>query len=273
MIVTGGTIETDERSQLPGYSWPTRWSRPHWRILCYHTVPDDLVSAFRAQLVAFGAMGFTFIGLDQGLEICRKERFTRPTMTVTFDDGDLTVYRNALPILEELNIPAFLYLTADYVNKGKNYQSRNPLPIMTWDHAREWVRSGQGVGSHALTHVALRGCSESHLMHECTRSKQILEENLQVPIRHFSYPYGQHSGRTYRLLSEGRLYDSAATIDRGRMRAGHDLYRLRRDVCHPQWPLASVVRTMRLADWCYWLRYVRRYFQTYLHKRRCRATG
>jgi peptidoglycan/xylan/chitin deacetylase (PgdA/CDA1 family) len=252
---------------------PAGWSQPHWRILCYHTIPDSLTGAFRAQLTAFREMGFWFTDFDQGLKLCQGEGFTRPTMTVTFDDAYLTVYKNALPILEELGIKGFHYLIVDYVNKGSTYRAENPLPAMTWDHVRDWVGRGHGVGSHTFTHAHLEACSDSCLIDECVRSRQVLEEKLQVPICHFSYPCGFHSRRTYRLIRAGRLYDSVATIDRGRMWAGHDPYKLRRDVCDPRWSLESVLRVMRLADRWYWLRHFRRYWQRHLCQGRGRRIG
>ena len=253
--------------------FPRRWSKPHWRLLCYHKVPDSLIDAFRAQLIAFRDMGFSFIDLEQGLKLCQGEGFTRPTITVTFDDAYLTAYENALPVLEELGIKGFHYLIVDYVNKGRTYRAEEPLPAMTWDNVRDWVRMGHGVGSHTFTHAHLPACSDSRLIHECTLSKHVLEDRLQMPIRHFSYPCGFHSRRTYRLIKAAQLYDSAATIDRGRMWASHDPYALRRDVCDPGWPLASLVRTMRLADRWYWLRHFRRRWQRLLPKKRCRRIG
>ncbi len=240
--------------------YPTRWSKPHWRILCYHDIADHFVGNFRAQLTAFGEMGFSFVDLDSGLKLCRGEGFTNPLMTVTFDDGDLTVYKNALPILQDLGIRGFLYLIADYVNGGKAYHSKNLLPAMTWDHVRDWMGMGHGVGSHTLTHAPLRFCSDSRLLEECALSRQMLQNSLQVSISHLSYPFGEHSRRTHRLIKAARLYESAATIDRGRMWAGHDRYILRRDVCDPSTPVASLVRVMQLADRWYWLRYFRRYW-------------
>jgi peptidoglycan/xylan/chitin deacetylase (PgdA/CDA1 family) len=249
---------------------PAAWSKPHWRILCYHTVPDGLTDAFRAQLTAFREMGFWFTDFEQGLRLCQGQGFTRPTMTVTFDDAYRTAYTNALPVLEELGIKGFHYLIVDYVNTGHTYRAENPLPAMTWDQVRDWVRLGHGVGSHTFTHEHLEVCSDSRLIDECARSRRVLEERLQVPVCHLSYPCGYHSKRTYRLIKAGRLYDTAATIDRGRMRAGHDPYKLRRDVCDPRWSVESVVRVMRRADRWYWLRHVRRGWQRYLYQRRRR---
>lgn len=252
---------------MPAHSRPLWWSVPHWRILSYHGVPDSHVGDFQRQLVAFREMGFLFVDLETGLNACRSGGFQGPTMTVTFDDGDLTVYKNVLPILESLGIKGFLYLIANYINGGRTYHGKDLLPAMTWDHVREWMRMGHGVGSHALTHPPMSLCGDMRLIQEYARSREVLQENLQVAIRHFAYPFGEHSRRTYRFLKDQRLYDSAATLDRGRMRAGQDFYKLRRDACDSRTPVASLVRIMRLADRWYWLSQPRRYLS-----RHCRQT-
>jgi peptidoglycan/xylan/chitin deacetylase (PgdA/CDA1 family) len=246
---------------------PTSWSKPHWRILCYHAIPDGFTDGFRAQLVAFREMGFTFIDFDSGLNLCRGEGFTKPMMTVTFDDGHRTIHTNALPILEELGIKGFLYLIADNVNKSRTHRDENSLQVVTLGNVRDWIRMGHGLGSHTLTHAPLHLCSDSRLMQECTLSKQILEDIFQVPIRHLSYPFGQHSTRTYEFLRRGSSYDSAATTDRGKMSRGHDLFRLRRDVCDPKMSVESIVRVMQLADRWYWLRHFRRYWRRHFSQR------
>ena len=256
-----------ESPQISGCDCPASWSKPHWRILCYHAIPDSFTDGFRAQLTAFREMGFSFTDLDSGLNLCRGEGFTRPMVTVTFDDGHLTVYENALPILQELGIKGFLYLTADYIRRGKTYRDPDPLPAMTWDNVRDWIRMGHGIGSHTLTHPPLHLCSQLRLVQECVLSKQVIEENVQVPICHLSYPFGQHSKQIRKFIDDGQLYDSAATLERGKMRAGHDLHRLRRDDCDPGLPVASVVRLMRLADTWYWARHLRRCYLRYFRQR------
>ncbi len=227
-------------------------------MLCYHGVSADAVDTFRSQLEVLLQMGFTSVGFDEGFDAIMAGSLSRPIMTVTFDDGYSSVYENALPVLEELGIRAFLYVTADYIRKGVTYRDELPLSAMTWQQVREWLGAGHGVGSHTLTHAPLRLCSDSRLHQECAQSKAILEDNLQVPIRHLSYPWGQHSGRTHRLIEAQNLYDTAATIDRGGMRPGHDRWKLRRDACDPSIPVGAMLRIIRAADRYYWLRHFRR---------------
>jgi peptidoglycan/xylan/chitin deacetylase (PgdA/CDA1 family) len=245
-----------------------RWKKPHWRILCYHGIPFEYGNNFKNQLQTFYKMGFKFVGLDEGLSFLKKAKiFKNPIMTVTFDDGDRTICDIAQPILEELGIKAFLYVTADYIKKGTTYRDDNPLPAMNWEQLHQWAAIGHGIGSHTLTHAPLRQCNYTRLVQECVESKKMLEDNLQVPINNLSYPWGQHSHQTHDFFLKNNLYKSVATIDRGRIFPGYDPFRLRRDVCSPKMPLESMLRIMRLADRFYWLRHFRKkstgYFDTH----------
>lgn len=217
-----------------------------------------MVESFRKQLEAFRAVGYHFVNLEEALGFLGAGDLDKPIMTVTFDDGYRSIYENAVPVLNDLGIKAFLYVTADYIHKGFAYRNETTSPVMSWQQLRELVEQGYGIGSHTLTHAPLRLCNSARLMQECALSKRILEDNLQIPIRHLSYPWGQHSRRTRVFLSSNGLYQSAATIDRGSMYPKHDPYKLRRDLCDPMISVKSMLRLMRMADYFYWLRYLRK---------------
>lgn len=46
-----------------------------------------------------------------------KERITKPSCAITFDDGYENLYTHSFPILKELNVPATIFLTTDIVDK------------------------------------------------------------------------------------------------------------------------------------------------------------
>lgn len=235
---------------------PKRWRRPHWRMLCYHAVPAVRVDGLRRQLLAFRAAGFVFVTLEEGLRGCTAG-FAAPTLTLTFDDGDRSLHAHVLPLLEELRICALAYITSDYVRRGWTYRDEPPAPALSPAQLRDWVSAGHGVGSHTATHAPLPLCSDARLHRELRESRDVLEQWVQVPVRHLAYPWGQHSAHTREFLQESGIYRSAATIDRGMMRAGHDPWGLRRDVGTPAMPPAQLIRKMRWADRWYWLRRLR----------------
>jgi peptidoglycan/xylan/chitin deacetylase (PgdA/CDA1 family) len=233
------------------------WRRPHWRILCYHGVTAGDAESFRRQIAWF-AEQFTFCTVTESAKLLSSGSVTKPVLSVTFDDGDRTVYDTALPILEFFGIHATLYITADYIERGQLYRDSSPGQAMSWEQIRDWASRGHEIGSHSLTHAPMPLCSPRRFEQEICISKAILEDKVSVPVVHFSYPWGQHSRHTAQRLKELGVYRTAATIDRGPMAAGLDLFRLMRDVVYPWMSVSQVETIMKLADRLYWLRHLKR---------------
>ncbi|GGS83025.1 hypothetical protein GCM10010156_47110 [Planobispora rosea] len=63
--------------------------------------------------------------------------------------------------------------------------------FLDWDGARELVRRGFSVGSHTMRHVTLAQETPEDQTEDLRRSRQILERELDVPIRTVAYPFGQ----------------------------------------------------------------------------------
>jgi peptidoglycan/xylan/chitin deacetylase (PgdA/CDA1 family) len=46
------------------------------------------------------------------------------------------------------------------------------------------------IGAHTVNHPALNQLSETEIVEECLRSREILESKIGKPVDHFSYPFG-----------------------------------------------------------------------------------
>lgn len=83
------------------------------RVLAYHTVPNP--AAYRAQLLHL-KQNYSVISLQQLLEAIQEGRpLPNRAVLITFDDGDRTVYDNALPLHRELALPAVLFVITDLI--------------------------------------------------------------------------------------------------------------------------------------------------------------
>jgi len=227
---------------------PKLWKQPHWRILCLHGIEKDQTEGFRRQMAALLDAGLQPVSFERGFQAICSDGLSCPMFTVTFDDADTSVFENALQVLESFGIRAFFYIAPDYIQKGTCYRDTPGRPALSWERLREWRDRGHGVGSHTLTHANLKRRAPEVCLQELRDSKALLEDQLQQPIDHFSYPWGQHSPGTYAAIKSSGLYASAATIDRGQMRLGHDPFLLRRDVCGPATSVGEMLKRMRLAD-------------------------
>jgi peptidoglycan/xylan/chitin deacetylase (PgdA/CDA1 family) len=174
-------------------------------VLCYHAVsdrwPDPLAisaAALEHQLRMLKRARMTPVPADAVLS--NRAR----TFHVTFDDA----YRNvaaALPLLERLGIPATVFACSDYAAHGRRLavpelrDRMGPHPdellTMTWDMLRDLAERGVEIGSHTASHAHLCELGDAELVHELAGSRKEIEDQLGVPCRFISYPYGEEEPR------------------------------------------------------------------------------
>ncbi|HXN17182.1 MAG TPA: GNAT family N-acetyltransferase [Candidatus Binatus sp.] len=105
-----------------------------------------------------------------------------------------------------------------------------PNPMLNWDEVRQMSKQNITFGAHTVTHPALSKISAIQLKTEIVGSKTKIEEKLQLPARHFAYPFGQ----PFDISSEAKQavqqagFSSAVTTVWGFNRSGDDLFELKR---------------------------------------------
>lgn len=83
--------------------------------------------------------------------------------------------------------------------------------IMTWDEVRSLASLGMDIGSHTSSHRVLQTVPDAELHAELAGSKELLERELNQPIRAIAYPVGRP------IIAEHRLAEAvrAAGYDVG----------------------------------------------------------
>jgi peptidoglycan/xylan/chitin deacetylase (PgdA/CDA1 family) len=112
-------------------------------------------------------------------------------VAITFDDGFRDNIDNALPVLDELELPAVIFVVAGIM--GAPFPSEaalNRAPLMTWDDARAAESAGVIIGGHSLTHARLSSLSDADQRREIGECARLLREELGERLRGFAYPYG-----------------------------------------------------------------------------------
>lgn len=122
---------------------------------------------------------------------------------LTFDDGYLSVYEAAWPLLQEFGYPFTVFVTAGLVtSNGKLYAS--------WDQLREMGEQGATLANHTVTHPYLvqrqPGQSEAEWLawvrNEIEQAEaRILEETGQSH-KLLAYPYGEYDTAIQTLVEE-----------------------------------------------------------------------
>ncbi len=145
---------------------------------------------------------------------------------ISFDDGDLSVYAVAYPLLRDYGIKATFFLIAGSVGD---------IGYMNWTQIKEMEasRNPEGerlfsFGSHSTSHACMGDLDRATLEKELRGSKQLIEDNTGEKVRFLALPFGSGSGRQDIIdLSEAAGYTAIRTSDIGYIVPGKiDLWRL-----------------------------------------------
>jgi peptidoglycan/xylan/chitin deacetylase (PgdA/CDA1 family) len=127
-------------------------------------------------------------------------------VVLTFDDGYRDFIDHVLPLLVRYQMPATLYLATGLVEDGGGPADPPPL---TWSMLRDAVATGLvSIGSHTHDHANLSRATDDAADSEMRRSKELIEDQVQTPCRHFAYPWGVGSPGADRAAR--RRFDTAA---------------------------------------------------------------
>jgi peptidoglycan/xylan/chitin deacetylase (PgdA/CDA1 family) len=155
-------------------------------------------------------------------------------LAITFDDGYLDNFENALPVLERLGLPATFFIVSGWIGSdvvpwwdqkhGAHYD------WMTWEHVRQLHRRGFEIGVHTRNHVDLGQTSAADAWPEIYGAREDIENEIGAPVESFAYPYGGE-----RQMNDGNLslvraagFRCCCSAHGGLNPAGADPFRLRR---------------------------------------------
>ena len=104
---------------------------------------------------------------------------------LTIDDGFLSFYENAWPILKDKKIPFILFISTREIG-AFNY--------MTWDQIKEISKEDfVEIGNHSHTHEYLVDENSELIQKDIEKSIAIFKKNLGKNSPFFSYPFGEYS--------------------------------------------------------------------------------
>jgi peptidoglycan/xylan/chitin deacetylase (PgdA/CDA1 family) len=160
---------------------------------------------------------------DRGYEsVTVREAYVNPAavqhnasrrIAITFDDGYLDAFTNALPILKKYDFKATVFLVAKRVGGVNDWDQKPGLrgtPLLDWIHINEMLGEGIDFGGHTCSHPDLTAIPAWEAKEEIRESRKIIEDQLQTPIRVFAYPYSRVNESIIQGVFEGG-YDCACT--------------------------------------------------------------
>ncbi len=151
------------------------------------------MDVFRQQLKIIEEQGIKFIHPKE-LEINISQKKKERKVLFTVDDGLLSFYNNAWPLLKEKQIPFILFINTREVGSF-NYMNWSQIIEL---HNAENVE----IGNHSHSHEYLVDESSDFIKADILKSIKIFEEKLGSNSEFFSYPFGEYSLEFKRIIKD-----------------------------------------------------------------------
>jgi peptidoglycan/xylan/chitin deacetylase (PgdA/CDA1 family) len=199
--------------------------------LCYHNIDERgskaltlPIAEFEREMEAIKSNGFTVIPMQDFLAWRRGEKsIPNKSCLITIDDGWVSAYTNAWPILKKYNYPFTLFIYINYVGTGGK--------SLSWDQLAEMRDAGVDIQSHTYSHSSLKVPGgnvdakakasikkdvaelgvDGWMRKEIIESKSVLEKQLGIKCNVFAYPFGVWTPKAVEIVKEGG-YEAAFTV-------------------------------------------------------------
>jgi peptidoglycan/xylan/chitin deacetylase (PgdA/CDA1 family) len=175
-------------------------------------VPPELLTE---QLRSLRDAGYRLVGLTEGLDLLAAGS-TERVLAVTFDDGYRDFLTAGVPVLQELGVGSTLYVSVGHLGGQAGWLGEwapDFGPMLTWAEVAEVAAAGVEIANHSMIHHPLDVLPAAQLRSEIGRSKDELEQRLQVDVRSFAYPHGYNSRRVRDIVAETG-HDNATEVGR-----------------------------------------------------------
>ncbi len=191
-------------------------------ILTYHRVGPHVnrmivtPDAFEAQLEFLKRNDYRVIRLSDLPDFLEgRKQLPKRAVAITFDDGHVSSYQNAFPLLKKYGFPATYYLYTDFLG------ARDAL---TWAQIREMHESGLiDFQAHSKSHsnLIVKGADESEPRYrerldvEIRQPRDLIQRHVPARVIQFAYPYGDANEAVLDRLAQAGNYKLGLTVNPG----------------------------------------------------------
>jgi len=228
-------------------------------VLMYHHLADNInnntvisPNNFENQIRTLKAEGYHAISVQELHDYLNNQiKLPEKPVLVTFDDGYLSNYEKAYPILKKYDMHAEIFVIASrIVDVSKQDAYPNEIAKMNWDQLKEmqdyitiqshtWDSHYKLPSKYGKLNGAIYGPSylngqlESQLQYEervrndFIRSRKIIKEKLGYEPIAISYPYGKKSVATIKIAQEAG-FKMGFVIQNKSVKMGDELFSLSR---------------------------------------------
>ena len=186
-------------------------------------------SAFAMQIHTLFLLGYQGLSMTALMPYLQGKK-TGKVVGITFDDGYLNNLENAAGVLKRFNFSSTCYVVSELMGKTNEWDRTLGIAsasLMDLDQLKQWIASGQEVGSHTQHHVDLTTTDSQTSHSEILNSRISLSQQLNTDIQQFCYPYGRFASEHVDIVKSSG-YIAATTTARGKVHADDNAFELRR---------------------------------------------
>ena len=193
-----------------GYLYPAKNFFP---IIYYHDIVEEngfslqqtKLSTFKRQMEILVKNGYKTLLFSELDEIFSNDKLlNNKYVLITFDDGYISNYVLAFPIMEDLGLKFNIFINTKMIED-------NDPKYLSIENVKEMYNSDLvEFGSHTHSHIDAKSVTENELINEIETCNIKIKEWLGYNTLDFCYQYGFYSSDTNKLLSNfyKRIYTS-----------------------------------------------------------------
>jgi len=179
----------------------------------------DVLADFRVGLLPCSIAG---TACDSHSDSAIGQSVAPPDIVITFDDGHVSNYELALPLLQARGLSAYFFITSSFIDQRTGFCSAAQI--------RDLAKAGMMVGSHGVSHAFFDDLSPVQAQAELSHSRERLMQLTDGDITSLSFPGGRYTQDTLsmaRTVGYAQLFASSfGTIPVGAETTGQALNRV-----------------------------------------------
>jgi len=161
------------------------------RVLMYHDIGDQFPQKSLWKISKKNFVDHVKFLYQSNKNIIRSDlllsSMPKQGLVITFDDGFMSTFKIAAPILIEHEMPFTVFITTGFLEGKNKYVDKNTLQEFA-DHPLI------SIGSHGVNHIKLtQSGTLFEARSEIVDSKKYLEDLMGKEVISFSFPYGAYN--------------------------------------------------------------------------------
>ena len=199
------------RTVLLAFFWTLASSAQAAVVLQYHHVSTETPAStstsperFLMHLEYLESNGFEILPLQQLVDALEAGKsLPDKTAAITFDDGYISIYETAWPLLKERGWPFTVFINTEPHDQRKSL-------FMSWDQLRELHKGGATIANHTVSHPYLLNLQDGQdqnqwkawVRDEISRAQSRIETEMGEAPMLLAYPFGEFDNAVLDIVGE-----------------------------------------------------------------------